>query len=396
MMEARLRIGAIGLGRAFTLMLPTFVSDPRVELVAGAAPMTKPRECFARDFSAKTYDNAQELCRDPNVDVVYIASPHQFHADHAEMAAAAGKHILVEKPMAINLGECMRMNTAASKANVQLIVGHSHSFDAPILRTRTHIAGGKMGNLRMIQMLNFTDFLYRPRRAEELDTSQGGGVVFSQAVHQIDVARLLGGGQVRSVRALTGVWDPQRATEGAYSALLNFENGTFASLTYNGYSHFDSDEFCGWIGESGKLKDPKNYGGARKSLQNKSVDQEAEMKAARNYGGPSYVPPGPKDHPPYHQHFGFVLASCDRADLRPLPNGVMVYGNEEQYFDKLPAPTVQRAEVIDELFDAVIHGKAPLHSGRWSLATMEVCLALLRSANEGHEIFLSEQVSLGE
>jgi len=395
-MEARLRIGAIGLGRAFTLMLPTFVGDPRVELVAGADPLTKPRERFARDFNVKTYDGALELCRDPNVDVVYIASPHQFHADHAEMAAAATKHILVEKPMAINLGECMRMNAAASKACVKLVVGHSHSFDAPILRTRAHIAGGEIGDLRMIQMLNFTDFLYRPRRSEELDTSQGGGVVFSQAAHQIDIARLLGGGKVRSVRALTGAWDPKRATEGAYSALLNFENGTFASLTYNGYGHFDSDEFCGWIGETGKLKDPENYGGAHKSLQNKSADQEAEMKAARNYGGPNYVAPGQNDYPLHHQHFGFVLASCDRADLRPLPNGVMVYGDENQYFDKLPAPKVQRAEVIDELFDAVIHGKDPLHSGKWSLATMEVCLALLRSANEGNEIFLSEQVSLDE
>ncbi len=396
MTDAILRIGALGLGRAFTLMLPTFVSDPRVELVAAADPLLAPRKRFAQDFSRKIYEDAEALCRDPNVAVVYIASPHQLHVSHAEMAAAAGKHILVEKPMALNLGECMRMNEAASKANVHLIIGHSHSFDAPILRTAKHIAGGKMGTLRMIQMLNFTDFLYRPRRAEELDTTQGGGVVFSQAAHQVDIARLLGGGRVRSVRALTGAWDESRPTEGAYSALLNFENGAFANLTYSGYGHFDSDEFCDWIGESGKQKDPTIYGAARKSLQDLNAEEEAVMKAARNYGGPNYAASDPNDHPPHHQHFGFVLASCEHADLRPLPNGVMVYGDQEQYYDKIPEPKIPRAEVIDELYDAIIHDKAPLHSGRWSLATMEVCLALLRSANEGHEVFLSEQVGPNE
>lgn len=396
MSEEKLRIGSIGLGRAFTLMLPSFVNDQRVELVAAADPLLGPRTRFAKDFAGKTYEDAAELCRDGNVEIVYIASPHQFHAAHAEMAAANGKHILVEKPMALSLSECRRMIAAASNAKVQLIVGHSHSFDAPILRTREHIAGGKLGRLRMIQMLNFTDFLYRARRSEELDTAQGGGVVFSQAAHQIDIARLLGGGKVKSVRAITGSWDARRPTEGAYAALLGFENGAFASLTYSGYAHFDSDEFCGWIGESGKPKDPTDYGGARTSLQSLSAQEEAALKAARNYGGAHYAEHNLENIPPHHQHFGFVLAACERADLRPLPNGVMIYGDEEQYFDKLPAPTVPRAEVIDELYRAIYDVVAPLHSGKWSLATMEVCLALLTSAKWSREVFLNEQVGIGE
>ena len=85
--------------------------------------------------------------------------------------------------------------------DVVLVVGHSHSFNAPILRTREIIESGAYGAPRMISALNFTDFLYRPRRPEELDTAQGGGVIFSQAAHQIDIVRLLGGGRVRSVRA---------------------------------------------------------------------------------------------------------------------------------------------------------------------------------------------------
>ena len=108
----------------------------------------------------------------------------------------------------------------------------------------------------MLHALNYTDFLYRPRRPEELDTAQGGGAVFNQAAHQVDIVRLLGGGRVKSVRAATGAWDATRPTEGAYSALLTFEGGAFASLTYDGYGHFDSDELMGWIGESGQQKQP--------------------------------------------------------------------------------------------------------------------------------------------
>ena len=79
---------------------------------------------------------------------------------------------------------------------MHLVVGHSHSFDAPILRTRELIASGDFGAVRMINAFNYTDFLYRPRRPEELDTAHGGGAVFNQAAHQVDIVRLLGGGRV--------------------------------------------------------------------------------------------------------------------------------------------------------------------------------------------------------
>jgi phthalate 4,5-cis-dihydrodiol dehydrogenase len=234
--------------------------------------------------------------------------------------------------------------------------------------------------------------MYRPRRPEELQTERGGGVLFSQAAHQIDVVRLLGGGRVRSVRAATGAWDTSRPTEGAYSALLAFENGAFASVTYSGYAHFDSDELTGWIGELGQKKDPAGYGAARRALQAaRSPEEEVRLKNARNYGGPTYSP-ARAGEPPLHQHFGFVVASCERADLRPLPTGVMVYADARQHLEHLPPPSVARAEVIDELYDAVVLGKRPLHSGEWALATTEVCLAMLQSARENQEVVLHHQV----
>src|SRR5262245_16000226 len=130
-MEKKLRIGIAGLGRGFTVMLPTFVRDPRVALVAAADLRPDARVRFAAEFDAHVYETVAELCADPKVDMVYVATPHQFHAEHAILAAQAGKHLLVEKPMAISTAECQAMIEAAKAAKVRLIVGHSHSFDAP-------------------------------------------------------------------------------------------------------------------------------------------------------------------------------------------------------------------------------------------------------------------------
>ena len=259
MAERRLRLGVAGLGRGFMLMLPTLRAHARLAVVAAADPRPEARRQFAQDFGGRAHETVRSLCDDPGVEAIYVATPHELHADHAIAAARAGKHVLVEKPMAITLAECDAMIEAARRAGVTLIVGPSHSFDAPIARTRALIATGAFGRVRMITALNYTDFLYRPRRPEELDTRQGGGVVFSQGAHQVDVARLLAGAAVRSVRAVTGAWDPARPTEGAYTALLTFDDGACASLTYSGYAHFDSDALMGWVGEMGHRKDPALY-----------------------------------------------------------------------------------------------------------------------------------------
>ncbi|MEA2824439.1 MAG: phthalate 4,5-cis-dihydrodiol dehydrogenase [Alphaproteobacteria bacterium] len=388
-----LRVGVAGLGKAFQLMLPTLVRHSNVQLVAAADPRAEARARFAADFTAKTYASVEELCAEHAADAIYVATPHQYHAEHVTMAAAAGKHVLVEKPMALTLDECRAMIQAVRRAGVQMVIGHSHSFDTPIVKTREIIEGGTLGSLRMITAMNFTDFLYRPRRPEELRTESGGGVVFNQAPHHVDVMRYLAGGMTRSVRAMTGAWDQTRPTEGAYSALLTFESGAFASITYSGYAHFDSDEFMGWIAESGYPKDPDHYGTARALLRRaSSIDDEMALKHARNYGG-GEAPPAVQERRS-HQQFGVIIASCERGDLRPVPNGVAIYDDVSRRFEAIADPAVPRAGVIDELYNAVFFGRTPLHNGEWGLATMEVCLGILQSAREQREIVLQHQTAL--
>ncbi|AOO79393.1 Gfo/Idh/MocA family protein [Bosea vaviloviae] len=396
-MNTPLRLGVVGLGRAFMLMLPTLAQHPRARLVAAADPRAEARRQFEQDFStpdaaARTYADAEMLCADPGVEALYIASPHQFHVEHVRLAAKHRKHILVEKPMALTLADCQAMIEAARLGGIHLMVGHSHSFDAPYLRAAELIRSGRFGAPRMIVAMNYTDFLYRPRRPEELDTSLGGGVVFSQAAHQVDVVRLLAGGLVSTVRATTGRFDPARPTEGAYQAFLTFADGVSATLTYSGYGRYDSDEQLGWFGELGQKRDPESYGAARRGLAGVATpEEEAALKNTRAYGIAKSTA-GTRAAPAAHNHFGHIVVSCEKADLRPMADGVMIYGDDRRWLEALPAPQVPRAEVLDELHAAVRRNVAPRHSGEWGMATLEVCLAILESAGSGREVSVGYQV----
>jgi phthalate 4,5-cis-dihydrodiol dehydrogenase len=384
-MERELRIGVCGLGRGFLLTAPALIGDPRVRLVAAAEPRAEARARFKHELGGRAYPDVAGLVADPDVDVVYVATPHALHAPHAIAAARAGKHILVDKPMALDPADCLAMIDAAREAKITLMVGPSHAFDAPVALAESLIATGEHGQVRMATSLNYTDFLYRPRRLEELDTAQGGGVIFNQAPHQVDVIRRLIGAPVTTVRAIAGVWDQARPTEGAYSAFLTFEGGAGANLTYSGYGRFDSDEFCDWIDELGAPKDPAApYGRARRALGSRAA--EARLRRARAYGESGIGEPTPQRA---HEHFGLVIISCERADLRVTANGVMVYGQDERRVHRLDPPRVPRGEVVDELWAAVVEGRTPRHDGAWGLATLQTCLAILASSREGREIELA-------
>src|SRR5207244_7923307 len=134
-----------------------------------ADPRPEARSKFKADFQAKSFASAEELCKHPAIDVVYIATPHQCHAGQACLAASHGKHLLVEKPMALTLEDCRSMIDAAREARVALVVGHSHSFDRPILQARKIIEQGLVGKVRMITAFNFTDFL--DRKSTRLNSS---------------------------------------------------------------------------------------------------------------------------------------------------------------------------------------------------------------------------------
>jgi phthalate 4,5-cis-dihydrodiol dehydrogenase len=85
---------------------------------------------------------------------------------------------------------------------------------------------------------------------------------------------------------------------------------------------------------------------------------------------------------------------CEHADLRPLPDGVMIHQKNIARLDPLPPPTIPRVEVIDEFYRAIVDGVAPLHDGAWAMATQEAVLAILRSAREKRDVTLHHQVGI--
>ncbi len=391
--EPVLKLGVAGLGGAFAQMLPTLQAHPRVGIVGAADPRPEARQKFAADTGADTHESVESLCADASVDAVYVASPHSLHCLHATMAAEAGKHVIVEKPMAPSLDECDAMIDAADRNGVCLIVGHTHSSNAPIMRAREIIRSGDLGAVAMINNWAYSDYLYRPRLRAELDTAEGGGAIFNQAPHQVDIVRLLGGGLVRSVRAMAWRLDPDRPTEGCYLAHLQFDGGAAASIAFSGHGGFDSDALHGWIGEAGKEK-PQEYPASRVIG---AVDQQDEMRRARRYGAAGWDPGvwgGSLDRC-HHPHFGVTIVTCERGDLRPTSDGVIVYRRDGPQETRVPPVRAfpDKFGVIDELLDAIDGCRAPLHDGRWGRATLEVCLAILDSAKESREIALSGQVT---
>lgn len=372
---------------AGAVMVSAASAHPGFALRAAADPHPAPRDAFARDFNASAYADMAELCADPAVEVIYIATPHQFHAPHAIMAAEHGKHVILEKPMALTLADCDAIIAAVERNGVQLIVGHTHAFDPNVRAMRGIIARGELGRLGMINSFNYTSYLYRPRRPEELDTSKGGGILFNQVPHQIDTVRLLAGGKVKSVRAHTNVLDPARPTEAGCMALLQFEDGAAATLVYGGYDFFDTDEWHFGVGEGGSPKTIA-HGAARRALAQEKEESGLRTKTLA-YGARRI------DMPASQPHFGVTIVTCAKGEMRASADGILIYSRDGVREIALPrgAGMPGRQEALDDIAAAIRTGKKPVHDGRWGKATVEVALAIQRSAREDREIAVSHQVS---
>ncbi len=118
------------------------------------------------------------------------------------------------------------------------------------------------------------------------------------------------------------------------------------------------------------------------------------MAKARRAYGPETPPLAPPAPPAFHNQFGFLLASCERADLRLTPSGVMVHADDRRWLEPAPLPEVPRGEVLDEFCAAVLDGIAPVRSGGWGMATLEACLAVLESSRTGRDVTLGHQIAV--
>ena len=313
-----LRLGLAGLGTAGRSVAQAIDKVPGYVFAAGADTRKESLEQYRGKHGIAVFDNVAEMCRSKDLDVVYVATPNPLHAEHAIIAAENGKHVIVEKPMAITLDECDRVIAAAEDNHVKVMVAHTRSFNPPIRKMREIVSSARLGRVIQINTWRYAPWLLRPRLPAELDTRLGGGVCYRQAPHQVDIVRLLGGGLVKSVRAVAGRWDPKNAAEGNYTAFLEFEDKTAATMVYNGYGYFDDAELTdapntngNKIGAGQKLRKAAQEGLLTKEDSRSGLAFQIE---GRNEDGDSRQP-----------FFGLTLVSCERGDLRQSRDGIFIY-----------------------------------------------------------------------
>ncbi|GAC1317626.1 MAG: Gfo/Idh/MocA family oxidoreductase [Chloroflexota bacterium] len=392
-----LKIGMIGIGVGGAEILPAMEAMDSIEVAAGADVVPDTLRRFAERFpSARTYSSAEELCRDPNVDAVWVSSPNRFHAEHSIMAANAGKHVVVEKPMAVSLDDAQRMVDAADRNGIKLLAGHTRAFTLPIRAIRKVIESRKYGQLRALNIWSYSDWMLRPRTPDELDLAQGGGIPYRQGPHQVDTVRLLGGGMLRSVRAQVGQWMPERPIPGFYSAFMEFENGTPATISHNGYGYFLGSELVPW-GEDRQRYTAAERAAIRTQMRSGTRAETSEKQALR-IGGEDAQRLFRRDEPePWvPEDMGMAIASLDRADVRQSAYGIYIHSDASKRDINVVAGrdmgVAQRRAELEELYDAVVRGRPLWHDGRWGMATLEVCLAIMDSARQRKEILLQHQV----
>ena len=344
--------------------------------------------------------SAEALCRDGDIDVVYVATPAEFHREHVEIAARHGRHVVCEKPMALSIEDCEAMIAACDKAGVKLLAGHTHSFDAPIREMRRIIRNGEIGDLVMLNTWNFNDFNHRGRLLHELRTTHGP--ILNQGPHQVDVVRQLGGGMIRKVMAKP-IRDSLSQAEGGYICFLEFESGVPATLVYDGRSQFDTSELFWWTSEGGLHRPPSTNAKARKAyFEWRSLDETGlataleQDKEAGRYGAVIHSVDKDAGIPPHQPFFGLTVVSCDHGTMRQSQNGILIYGDGGPLEIVLERSLRGRAAELSEMYRGIVEGKPIFHDGRWAMATLEVCQAIIDSARESREIAMTRQVSTND
>src|SRR5215218_3903572 len=240
-----LRVGLIGAGTiALSAHLPAIARlKGLVEFVAVADVRPAVAEAAAARYGAEAaYADYRQLLARPDVDLVDLCTPEFLHAEQTVAAAAAGKHVLCEKPMAATVAEADAMLDACRRAGIRLMIAHSRRFTPRYQRIRAAIDRGEIGEVRfvrenerrpraMYEALDEPTDYWNPR-AGEGDTrpwiSLAGfsqGAALTNAVHETDLIRWFVGSEAVSVHAESRITDPEGEVPDFLTCLIRFANG---------------------------------------------------------------------------------------------------------------------------------------------------------------------------
>ena len=236
MIKRKIRYGILGFGNfAERTIAPAIQASPNSELVGIQKRSLSAAEEKARAFLVPlAFDSAEKLVHHPDIDAVFVASAVVQHVQDTITAALAGKHVLVEKPMAMNTAEAQQMIEICHSRNVKLMVGQMVRLSPLILRMKELIRSGIIGRVEFIKAEYMYDARLSQRRWMWDKKTAGGGATFDIGVHSLDTIRSLLDDDVVSVKSQLVPIPTETATEQTSILALKFSQGTQASI----YSSF--------------------------------------------------------------------------------------------------------------------------------------------------------------
>ncbi|QEG42572.1 Gfo/Idh/MocA family protein [Roseimaritima ulvae] len=286
-MTQKLRWGLIGCGDVVRKRVAAAIADdPHSELVAACRRNAEELRAFCDSWSIdKAYTEAAELVQDEEVDAVYIATPVAEHLPQTLLAAAAGKHVLVEKPMAVDVAECDAMIEACQTAGVRLGVAYYRRFYPLVERIEQLLQSGAIGTPLGVSAVTATPLDLadgEPPVWRMVQRSSGGGALMDVGSHRINVfLHLLG--EIVEVKAICQNVAASYEAEDSAVLLFRFAGGPLGTLQCH-FGARDPDQFA-IIGTRGRLSaEPLN--GDRLAIEIDGQKQTESHPPADNFCAP--------------------------------------------------------------------------------------------------------------
>ena len=189
-------------------------------------------ERFAGEFAGSgSFGSYETAVADDRVDAVYICTPHHLHREHARLASVAGKHILLEKPLARTAQESQAIIDSAADAGVTLMVAENYRFMPPVLAAREMVDRGDLGTLRLVQLQE--DFPFQPAQWRNEAELNGGGVLIDGGIHKASLLAYLAGNPSEVYAAEVPSAQPGLAAEDGVIAMLRYPNGLVGVINHS-------------------------------------------------------------------------------------------------------------------------------------------------------------------
>ena len=355
----KVRTALVGCGKVGHIHAAALRGLEEADFVAVCDASAERTRTFADQYGARPFTDAATMLREARPEAVLIATPHPLHAAPAILAAEAGAHVLVEKPMAANLADCDAMQAAAHKAGTWLSVISQRRLYEPVRRMKAAIDAGKIGRpaLGVFLMYSWRDPAYYasdPWRGK-WDT-EGGGVLVNQSPHQLDLLRWFMGPVVEVSGYWANVNHPSVEVDDTAVAVLRFANGGLGSIITS-------------VAQKPGIYTKVHVHGTTGA----SVGVETDRGATFIAGVSSIAEPALNDlwTIPGEEHLLAAFQEEDRAA-----------------FARRDATTHYHALQIQDFLRAVRAGRPPLVSGADGRAVVELFTAIYRSHRERRPIAL--------